>query len=230
MKNRESNLRTLRTERHLTQKQVASAVQCTEKTYQQYEKACSEGVPKTGLDFTLISALADFFGVSIDYVLGRSSCRSVDNELIHQKTGLSDASIENLARLKKTVDDRKGLADLISVVTAGGVDTTQQVDDTLDDLNAFFSSSSINVFANGLHSLLHTGYTVPAVPTNKGFVYQKGIKGQNFLNLANPDYLPDIKAFPLDSSFLKSVALMQLQEYFSDFEQEYKKAHKKKGV
>lgn len=40
--------------------------------------------------------LADYYHVSLDYLLGRSCCRSVDNEYIHQKIGLSDKAINKL--------------------------------------------------------------------------------------------------------------------------------------
>ena len=40
--------------------------------------------------------IADTFNVTVDYVLGRSDCTSVDNEYIHQQLGLSDKAIDKL--------------------------------------------------------------------------------------------------------------------------------------
>jgi len=40
--------------------------------------------------------IADTFNVTVDYVLGRSDCTSVDNEYIHQQLGLSDNAINKL--------------------------------------------------------------------------------------------------------------------------------------
>lgn len=48
--------------------------------------------------------LADYYHVSLDYLLGRSCCRSVDNEYIHQVTGLSDGSINQLKKLVQRDD------------------------------------------------------------------------------------------------------------------------------
>ena len=40
--------------------------------------------------------LADYYHVSLDYLHGRSCCRSVDNEYIRQQLGLSDQAINQL--------------------------------------------------------------------------------------------------------------------------------------
>ncbi len=44
--------------------------------------------------------IADTFNVTVDYVLGRSDCTSVDNEYIHQQLGLSDNAINQLKGFK----------------------------------------------------------------------------------------------------------------------------------
>ena len=60
------HLRTIRKQSKSTQKQVAVAVGVTERNYQDWEY----GQYKPGFD-TLI-ALADYFDVSLDYLVGRS--------------------------------------------------------------------------------------------------------------------------------------------------------------
>lgn len=60
-------LRELRIEGHYTQIQVAKAVNIEESAYQRYER----GVTKDPRMSTLI-AFADFFEVSLDYLVGRS--------------------------------------------------------------------------------------------------------------------------------------------------------------
>jgi transcriptional regulator with XRE-family HTH domain len=60
-------LKTLRSERKPTQKEIAEAVHITEVSYQRYEY----GTVRPSLD-TLI-ALADYFDVSLDYLVGRSN-------------------------------------------------------------------------------------------------------------------------------------------------------------
>ena len=53
----------------LTQKQVAAALNITERQYQRYEG----GEQTTTLENLI--ALADYFGVSLDYLVGRSDKR-----------------------------------------------------------------------------------------------------------------------------------------------------------
>ncbi|MEG1545576.1 MAG: helix-turn-helix transcriptional regulator, partial [Tannerellaceae bacterium] len=58
-------LKKIRLNRGLTQKQVAIGVHITEQSYQRYER----GATRPGLD--ILIALADYFNVSIDYLVGR---------------------------------------------------------------------------------------------------------------------------------------------------------------
>ena len=60
------HLKQIRKSRGFTQKDVAAAVEITERNYQCYES----GTKKPGFD-SLIS-LADFYDVSLDYLVGRS--------------------------------------------------------------------------------------------------------------------------------------------------------------
>ena len=66
-----SRLKALRTERRETQLQVAQAVGMGDRHYQRVEN--DEGLP--GLE--IFSALADHFGVSMDYLAGRTDRRDV---------------------------------------------------------------------------------------------------------------------------------------------------------
>lgn len=89
------NLRLLRKEKHITsQEKLLEAFDghlgITVRTYGKYERG-EEPIPS---DVAIM--LADFFGVSVDFLLGRSDCRSVDNEYIRRETRLSDDSIQQL--------------------------------------------------------------------------------------------------------------------------------------
>ena len=66
-----SRLKALRKERRETQLQVAQAVGMGDRHYQRVEN--DEGLP--GLE--IFSALADHFGVSMDYLAGRMDRRDV---------------------------------------------------------------------------------------------------------------------------------------------------------
>ena len=66
-----SRIKALRKERRETQLQVAQAVGMGDRHYQRVEN--DEGLP--GLE--IFSALADHFGVSMDYLAGRTDRRDV---------------------------------------------------------------------------------------------------------------------------------------------------------
>ena len=59
-------LKTLRQSRNLTQKQMAQLFELTERGYQNYE------IGKSTPNVSLLTALADYFDVSLDYLLGRT--------------------------------------------------------------------------------------------------------------------------------------------------------------
>ena len=80
----------LRNQKGYTQKEVANAIGVTDKTYRSWEKN------GTGIEMYNLLSLADFYKVSIDYLLGRSEYTAVENELIGRETGLSDDSINIL--------------------------------------------------------------------------------------------------------------------------------------
>ncbi len=65
MKN--NRLRDLREDRDLKQKQVADLLQVHQTTYSDYE------LGKLNIPIPVLHALADFYGVSIDYLLGRTN-------------------------------------------------------------------------------------------------------------------------------------------------------------
>jgi len=66
-------LKSLRKERGLTQRQVFEGVKMTESAYQKYEYGKREPA------YSYLIALADYFNVSLDYLVGRT-----DNPQINQ--------------------------------------------------------------------------------------------------------------------------------------------------
>ena len=62
-------LKPLRKEKHCTQKQMANLLDCTERHYQNIEYG------HINLPSTSLIVLSEFFGVSTDYLLGRSDER-----------------------------------------------------------------------------------------------------------------------------------------------------------
>lgn len=77
-------LRDLREDMDLYQKDIADYLHCSQVTYSRYELGTRE-IPLESLN-----ALADFYGVSIDYLMGRTDEKS----LIRQK----ESSRKNIAK------------------------------------------------------------------------------------------------------------------------------------
>lgn len=65
-------IRNLREDMDLTQTQVAEVLHCSQRTYSYYESG-GHDIPTT----TLV-ILADFYNVSIDYLLGRTDKKEVN--------------------------------------------------------------------------------------------------------------------------------------------------------
>lgn len=63
------HVRRLRKEKNLKQKEMAALLGCTERHYQKIEYG------KVNVSATTLMTLADYFGVSTDYLLGRSDER-----------------------------------------------------------------------------------------------------------------------------------------------------------
>ena len=63
------NLLNLRKDRKVSRQAVANAVRISAKTYERYENGEREPIAST------IVALADYFGVTTDYLLGRTDQR-----------------------------------------------------------------------------------------------------------------------------------------------------------
>lgn len=84
-----------------TQREMATFLGVTEKTYRsweigEYRKGQNERVyPQPDLEQLI--KMSDCFHCSIDYLLCRSNCKSVDNHYISKVTGLSDDAINALA-------------------------------------------------------------------------------------------------------------------------------------
>lgn len=85
-----ARLRELREESKHTQKDVADMLGVTVKTYRTWEK----GESPAAVDSLFM--LASFYGVSVDYILGRSDFRAVDGAAVSEITGLSDKAIQTL--------------------------------------------------------------------------------------------------------------------------------------
>ena len=77
----------------MTQKGIADKIGCTEKTYRSWEQG---SLPNT---HDLI-ALANIFGVSTDYILGRTEFKRVEYKDVSKITGLSEDAIHAIIELQ----------------------------------------------------------------------------------------------------------------------------------
>ena len=63
-------IRNLRIDHNLTQQQIADMLHISQNTYSQYE------IGKLSSPIDTLVALADFYGVSVDYLLGRTNIKT----------------------------------------------------------------------------------------------------------------------------------------------------------
>lgn len=89
-----ARIKDLRDSRNLTQKQLADALKVKRETVNQWEHGSRD------LKTFYIESLADFFGVTCDYIIRGVASENVD---IHRRTGLSDQAIKALEFMKEDI-------------------------------------------------------------------------------------------------------------------------------
>lgn len=93
-----NRIRSLREDRDLRQTDVALATGIDQKTLSNYETG------KTNPDSDILIRLADFFGVSIDYLVGRDTPRTLtQDELVQELSRIE----YDLHALKKRISTEK---------------------------------------------------------------------------------------------------------------------------
>lgn len=88
-------LKQLRSEKHISQSELASALNISNRTISMYEQGNSEPTVET------LIKLADFFNVSADYLIGRSEGRLLEDHEIYERLGLNDEAILCLEHFKQ---------------------------------------------------------------------------------------------------------------------------------
>lgn len=86
-------LKQLRTERQISQSELASALNISNRTISMYEQGNSEPNVDT------LSKIADFFNVTTDYLIGRTEGRTIDLQALYEEIGLSESSLSFLRSL-----------------------------------------------------------------------------------------------------------------------------------
>lgn len=85
-------LKQLRNEKQVSQAELASALNISNRTISMYEQGNS--TPNT----ELLAKIADFFNVPIDYLTGNLNVKNVEYASINETLGLSDKAIANLKK------------------------------------------------------------------------------------------------------------------------------------
>ena len=100
-----NRLKQLRLERGLLQSDIAKVIKKSERIVGFYETGESDMNTET------LSILADFFNVSIDYLLGKTDIRNLENEFkfaYHKEIeGLTEDEIKEALEFYKMVKNRK---------------------------------------------------------------------------------------------------------------------------
>lgn len=100
-----NRLEELRTEIKMTKKEIADFLKIDQSTYGKYE------LGKREPDFATISKLADFFNVSVDYLLGRTDIKNpYEPETIaahHDGDEWTDEELEDIEKFKEFVKMRR---------------------------------------------------------------------------------------------------------------------------
>ncbi len=101
-------IRALRESKGLSQQAVAEALQIKRESINSWENGLRD------LKTASIVALADYFDVSTDYLLGRTECQSpdIDVQAICKKTGLSSSAVQRLIGIKNKVSSALSTDDL----------------------------------------------------------------------------------------------------------------------
>lgn len=215
-------LKELRKENKYTQDYVAKQIGVEVKTYRSWEigyyKDNVQMFPK--IDSDKLELLSDLYGVSVDYILGRSKCRIVENEKIREVTGLNDKSIETLKSIKKTFHFEKDIEILNYIMS---------------------DESNFGQFLSCIKDYIEPGYTIPLHPEqdpknkNTKYVENLNVETNNSI-LANRERymyvgkksgeyngepLYDTKGIPI--SQLSTLNLLHIQEILQAWKKNYNK-------
>lgn len=113
-----------------------------------------------------LCTLADYFECSIDYLIGRDDCTSVDNQYIHDQLGLNDSAIKALKRYNKM--DSEYYNELLKLAYEKKVPDTYNFF-ILPMLNFMLSNKHLKAFLERFSVMVHDTYQVPVYKGEKGF-------------------------------------------------------------
>ena len=92
-------LKQLRKQNGFTQKEVAQQLNVTAQCYQGYETGYRQPTPE------MLCKLADIFGVSVDYLLGRETAQK--NTALLEKDGISDVALNYIKEFEGIINEKR---------------------------------------------------------------------------------------------------------------------------
>jgi len=179
----------------------------TLKTYQNYEQG--RNLPK----LETICVIADIYGVSVDYLLGRTQYTSVSNELIGNELHLSDRAIQGIRKINEDTDQK---INMYGMAYSHGYNLTLN-GTSKGTLDFLLSNDTFIRFMENFSDYCFPSFTVPVsydentgeyVAQNKSeYTYSDKLKLW-YLNVASSENNPnDIMPIVLDTEFFERVAM-----------------------
>lgn len=177
-------LKMLRIEKKENQSDVATFLGVSVQSYSAYEGSRE---PK----FDLVCKLADYFGVTTDYLLGRSDVKKAENEDIAKRLGLSEKAIDILQG-KFKVDDRNSFTLTINTLIE--------------------NQHLLQLISSYLYWEIDQGAGLPIPAFNVKYKYNKC--GAHYVDSVNDlDYVEPLSVLDaFDDEKYKKVTLLEIQE------------------
>lgn len=229
-------LKNLRKEHHYTQDYIAEKLKITSKTYRTWENGVPIGISNSvtypEIDSDKLIKLSDIYSVSVDYLLGRSECTSVDNSYINELTGLCDNAISTLKILNmnngSTIAGHNEI-ETLNILLSDFLSSLSFLGGLQDFLNARYKIpvfhtgkyETVDNYTDNLHQQPIDNVVVPqCIVPNNNFDVQRGGHSYSdtyFLTLAKDKDKPyDNYQIPLTDDFFEGIALKTIEKALHD--------------
>lgn len=125
-------LKELRTEKGISQRKLADALGLSNRSISVYEQGVTEPSIKTLVN------IANYFDVTVDYLIGNSDSRSGQNESLINELGLSDKAIDKIREIKTNIQlDLYDEIFLFYIDIINGIFTSDNLDNLLEFMSQF---------------------------------------------------------------------------------------------
>lgn len=221
------NLRTIRIHRGYTQQTLSECLNIGQDTYSDYE------LGKKPIPSNILTELSNILKVSCDYILGVSDTLNIGNKEIEDMTGLNEQAIENLRTFNANLLNNVALA-----LVASEYGIVHIPYNPIDTLNMIINSPECEGLLSAIEDYISPEYNKPMcyvaagekvggvttkkadyhIPTNQ--IHKRG--SDNFMPLVKDENTPtDYRAVKIDSAFLESVAMLQIQKHIDTIKSDY---------